>query len=43
VAANASLGTITLAAGRLVSGSVLNTAGSGIAGVDLKFVGSNPG
>jgi len=38
VAASANLGTTMLATGRLVSGTVRNGSGAGIAGVDLKFV-----
>lgn len=38
VSANANLGTTTLHPGRLVSGKVQNSAGTGIANVDLKFV-----
>jgi len=38
VAADANLGTTTLHPGRLVSGTVRNASGAGIAGVDLKFV-----
>lgn len=38
VAANANLGTTTLHPGFLVSGTVRNSSGAGIAGVDLKFV-----